>query len=343
MGANTGIQWTHTPRADGTMAPGFTFNGWEGCQRVSDGCTNCYAETRNARFHAKPTGGATHWGPTAPRLMRSESYWKQPLKWNRDAKREGVRARVFCASLSDVFEDRPDLIEPRARLFRLIEECDSLDFLLLTKRPENMRRLASVWGDEWPSNVWAGCTVEHQEAAEKRILWLCEVPAKVRFLSCEPLLERVDLRSIDMGRALGRVPLQHDPTVTLDALTGHMKGPDDMTDLRVHWVIVGGESGREARPFEIEWARRVIDDCKATGVPVFCKQMGAAPMISADHLSDCRLPDFEWPVGTVFTSAERYRDATYLGRHVKLDDSHGGDWSEWPDAFKVREFPEVAR
>ena len=308
MGENSNIQWTT-----------HTASFWEGCAKVSDGCKHCYAETRNARFHAKADGGATHWGVDAPRLMRSESYWKQPLKWNKEAKASGVRQRVFCASLSDVFEDRPDLIEPRARLFRLIEECDWLDWQLLTKRPENMMRLAKVWGDKWPDNVWAGCTVENQEAAEKRILWLCEVPAVVRFLSCEPLLERVDLRNVDMKPILklDRDPSPHAPMCMLDALTGHMKGPDDMMDFKIHWVIVGGESGKDARPFHLQWARRIVADCKATGAAVFVKQLGAN---ARDGVGS-----YDWHVNVV------------------CRDSHGGDWSEdaWPQELRVREFPIV--
>lgn len=265
MGENSDIQWTD-----------HTFNPWEGCQRVSPGCENCYAEARNARFHPRADGGPSHWGPSAQRLMRSPAYWKQPEKWNREAKRDGVRRRVFCASLADVFEDRPELVDTRARLFQLIEECDGLDWLLLTKRPQNMLRLASVWGDEWPSNVWAGTTVEDQRRADERIRELASVPAVVRFLSCEPLIEAVDLARPD-----------------------------------VDWVIVGGESGRGARPFHVEWAADIVKSCRAVGAAPFVKQMGARPFDGARMLS--------------------------------LRDSHGGDWDEWPAELRVREFPEARK
>ena len=265
MGENSDIQWTD-----------HTFNPWEGCQRVSPGCEHCYAETRNARFHPRADGGPSHWGPRADRLMRSPAYWKQPEKWNREAKRDGGRRRVFCASLSDVFEDRPELVSPRARLFRLIEECDALDWLLLTKRPENMLRLAAVWCGKWPANVWAGTTVEDQRRADERIPELLRVPAVVRFLSCEPLLEAVDV-----------------------------------SNSGIDWIIVGGESGRGARDFHLDWADDIVKQCRGIGAAPFVKQMGAVP----------------------FNGDERF----------PLRDSHGGDWDEWPAELRVREFPQLRR
>lgn len=208
--------------------------------------------------------------------MRSPAYWKQPEKWNREAKRDGVRRRVFCASLADVFEDRPDLVSPRARLFRLIEECDALDWLLLTKRPENMLRLAAVWCGKWPANVWAGTTVEDQRRADERIPELLRVPAVVRFLSCEPLLEAVDV-----------------------------------SNSGIDWIIVGGESGRGARDFHLDWADDIVKQCRGIGAAPFVKQMGAVP----------------------FNGDERF----------PLRDSHGGDWDEWPAELRVREFPQLRR
>ena len=173
MGQNTEIAWTDA-----------TFNPWIGCSKVSDGCRNCYAEvdTFARRERAR---GLELWGPKAARHVTSESYWKQPLKWDREARAAGVRRRVFCASMADVFEDRPDLVEPRQRLSDLVLSTPSLDWLLLTKRPENAARLwleAGVTNDAWSDNVWLGTTVEHQAAANKRIPHLLAVPARVRFL-----------------------------------------------------------------------------------------------------------------------------------------------------------------
>lgn len=232
----TKIEWTSAVKPDGTVVPGYTFNAWEGCQKVSPGCANCYAERRDKQYH-----GGEHWGPNGTRKMMSESYWKQPLKWNRDAQAAGERRRVFCSSLADVFEGRPGLVEPRSRLFKLIQKTPNLDWLLLTKRPENIISL-TIWsapGCKPSENIWFGATVENQKE-KRRIDDLRKIPAAVRFLSCEPLLE--DLGNLD--------------------LTG------------IHWLIVGGESGPNARPMHPKWARSLRDQCQAAGVPFFFKQWG---------------------------------------------------------------------
>lgn len=187
MGETTEISWTHS-----------TFNPWTGCEKVSPGCANCYAEADAHRW------GKDVWGPEAKREKRTESYWRQPLKWNEKAKASRKPWRVFCASQSDVFEDRRDLDADRSRLFRLIEATPALTWLLLTKRPENVKRLApSLWlpgvatgeSGKWPENVWLGTTVEDQARADERIPHLMRVPARVRFVSGEPLLEGVVLPS----------------------------------------------------------------------------------------------------------------------------------------------------
>src|SRR5688572_29932027 len=132
--AITKIEWTATVRPDGTVSPGYTFNPWRGCAKVSPGCTHCYAETLSKR---NPAVLGT-WGKDGVRAIGSDAYWRQPLAWNRAAKQAGERRRVFCASLADVFEDRPDLVGPRHRLVDLIQLTQHLDWLLLTKRPENI-------------------------------------------------------------------------------------------------------------------------------------------------------------------------------------------------------------
>jgi len=155
--------------------------------------------------------------------------------------------RVFCASMADVFEDRADLVEPRARLFELIDNTPFLDWLLLTKRPENLERF-------YPSeflNVWLGVTAENQEQADKRIPKLVQAPAAIKFVSCEPLLEKVDLELRGRNYGIGNE--------------------------YINWVIVGGESGPKARPFEWVWARDIRDQCKQVGVPFFMKQGGGWP------------------------------------------------------------------
>lgn len=231
MGRETKIAWTHA-----------TFNPWWGCLKVSPGCANCYAEAFDRR-----TGGA-HWGPaeTTTRRFFGEKHWNQPRRWNEEAKRDGIRRRVFCASMADVFEKNATLLEERARLWALIRETPELDWLLLTKRPERIRHeLPADWGHGF-RNVWLGTTVENREQLALRVSELQAVPAAVRFLSCEPLLE---------GIAAELVPYLR--TRTID------------------WVIVGGESGPKSRPFELGWAFDLVAACERFKIACFVKQLGA--------------------------------------------------------------------
>ena len=263
MGEGTSIEWAH-----------HTFNPWRGCTKVSAGCTNCYAETLSKR---NPAVLGT-WGPSGTRVIASEAAWRQPVQWDRKAKAAGERHRVFCASMADVFEDRPELAEPRKRLLQLIDDTPNLDWMLLTKRPENVRRLlleASNGGVEdfrHVPNVWLGTSVEDQKAADERIPQLLSVRAAVRFLSCEPLLGPVDLTALPWERLpSAREAGVRSPVRCLNALTA---GTKSATPWNVSWVIVGGESGPKARPMHPEWARRLRDDCTAAGVPFFFKQWG---------------------------------------------------------------------
>lgn len=229
MAKDSKIEWTH-----------HTFNPWWGCERVSAACKNCYAEAWARRL------GMDLWSKGAPRRVMSDSYWRQPLAWNLEARAASRRDRVFCASMADVFEKRKDLDVSRQRLWRLIDETPNLDWLLLTKRPEQVGQLVP-WVHVWPNNVWLGTTVETQRWAEKRIPLLLEQPAIVSFLSCEPLLG-----SMDLTRWLKRD--HHEP--------------------RISWIIVGGESGHRARPMNPDWARALRDQCKAHGVAFHFKQWG---------------------------------------------------------------------
>lgn len=256
MGENSKIAWTT-----------HTFNPVKGCAKVSEGCKHCYAEADTKRY------GLKVWGPTAPRIRTTAENWKKPRRWHREALAAGVRARVFCASWADVGEDHPDWIEPRRDLVKLIEETTALDWLLLTKRPENLVRLFrdAGWSGAWPGHVWAGATVENQGQAERRIPHLLEVPAAVRFLSCEPLLE-----SIDLTRVRANV-------IPLDALRGGWGVPRNNggplpNHPRISWVICGGESGPRARPFDLAWARSLRAQCDAAGAAFFFKQTGARPV-----------------------------------------------------------------
>lgn len=265
MSENSKIEWTD-----------HTFNPWEGCTKVSPGCANCYAEARNHRF------GLDNWGKGKPR--RRTKTWGEPVKWNRDSRQSLVsrRPRVFCASLADWLDDEVP-IEWLADLLKLIHDTPNLDWLLLTKRPENWaQRFYDVitWcPDEWdgddcpawvhwfqhwlidhrpPDNVWLGTTVENQEYAEKRIPELLKIPARVRFLSCEPLLEEIQIAE----------------------WLPHYTEPGRCKHQRIHWVIAGGESGTKKRRFEADWARSLRDQCDTAAF--FMKQIDKVQPIPDD-------------------------------------------------------------
>ena len=220
MAATTKIAWVDA-----------TQNFWIGCSKVSAGCKNCYAiPIAKQRKWAK-------WGVNEPRHITSVAYWKQPYAWNRKALKNGKRLRVFCASLADVFDSHPDLVEPRERMWKVIRETRCLDWLLLTKRPENIASmLPPDWGDGYP-NVWLGTSVEDMRVAH-RIDTLRTIPAAIRFVSYEPAL-----------------------------------GPLDQADLRgVQWLICGAESGPNYRTMDETWAIAMRDKCKREGVTFFFKQ-----------------------------------------------------------------------
>ncbi len=241
MGASTKIAWCD-----------MTFNPWIGCQKVSAGCAHCYAETWAKRW------GRSNWGPAGTRQQTAN--WGDLFKWNREALREGVRRRVFCGSLCDVFEDHPTCNELRPSLWRVIRECRALDWLLLTKRPENIvRMLPPGFTAAKAPHVWFGASVENQAMADLRVPQLLAVPAAGRFLSCEPLLGPIDLGYRGAGGpARGWLRRQHGAAGSLPH--------------QVDWVIVGGESGAGFRPMALEWARSLREQCAAAGAAFFFKQ-----------------------------------------------------------------------
>lgn len=256
MSANTKIEW-----AD------HTFNPWEGCQNVGPGCDNCYAEARNARFAG---GQAINWGPGAPRRRTSAKNWQLPVKWNADAAAKGIRYRVFCASLADVFDNEVPA-EWRHHLWDLIESTPNLDWLVLTKRIGNARPMMSHMLDRasgWmpPDNFWLGATVVNQEEADRDIPKLLATPAAKRFLSMEPLLGDVRLGSW----------LQRSPSAAFEAgkVTNAMPAWTRLGSTAIDWVIAGGESGPGARPMHPDWARTLRDQCQTAGVPFLFKQWG---------------------------------------------------------------------
>lgn len=294
-----------------------TFNPWEGCQKVGPGCDNCYAEARNARFAG---GTAINWGPGSPRRRTSVSNWNLPKKWNEqlfcecpDCGTRGnalamaqynpligcrhpspapARRRVFCSSLADVFDNAVDP-QWRIDLWDLIDATPNLDWMLLTKRVGNVRDMVPLrWlqPGAWPAHVRIGATIVNQPEADRDIEKLLALPCP-NFLSMEPLLGPVDL-----GQALSQALAHIRAGRTLD------------------WVIVGGESGPGARQFDIAWARSLVAQCKAAGVAVHVKQLGANP-------------------APLLVEAGSVRERLFL-KHKK-----GGDPAEWPVDLRVKEFP----
>ena len=236
---NSGINWTD-----------HTANFWWGCMKVSEGCKNCYAETLSKRY------GKQIWGsPTNTSREHKVGIWKDILKWDDEAGRDGIRRRVFVSSMSDFFEDHPQVSDWRVSAMEVIENLKNLDVLMLTKRPENAERFLARWYDDFPAHVWMGTTVENQKQADLRIPQLVYIPAKVHFLSVEPMLEKIDL---DLrGKNYG---IDH-PTYSED----------------VNWVIVGGESGHGCRSFDWDWARDIKKQCADADIAFWMKQGGGHP------------------------------------------------------------------
>lgn len=311
MAKNTKIEWCD-----------HSFNPWVGCTKISPGCDNCYAERWACRF------GTVGWGAKANRRKTSAQNWRQPIQWNRQAEIQfnawerfktdynlsdsemivrgfikPRRPRVFCGSLCDVFDNAvPD--EWRVELFELMSTTPHLDWLLLTKRIGNVMEMLERcaikieshpdWSDEgnpphaalrdwlanWfllrlaPKNIWLGATICNQEEADRDIPKLLATPAAVRFVSMEPLLG-----SVDLAQACAKYHWTDGDGVECVAMPRHLD-----------WVIVGGETGKHARPLHPDWVRNLRDQCRSAGVPFCFKQWGMwAP---AEALIDELIGDF---------------------------------------------------
>jgi protein gp37 len=309
MAENSHIEWCD-----------HTFNPWMGCTRVSEGCKHCYAETMMDHRYGK-----VKWGPQGTRVRTVDQYWKQPLKWNKlvwvqcsvcnwrglyDA--EGLcpgcmhpmvrvmktaRQRVFCASLADIFEDHPQLANWRGELFQLIEQTPNLDWLILTKRPEKIFSLgtdaAGEIFDNWlmrQKNVWLGTSIEDQKTADKRIPELLKICAHVRFISCEPMLQKINL-----GPAVNEI----------------------------EWVICGGESGPDARAMNPDWARSLRGQCQAAQVPFFFKQWGEWAPAEAFQISESSTFKHK-PMDMNGTMMYR------VGKGMAGRLLDGREWRDWP-------------
>jgi protein gp37 len=237
----TGIEWTDE-----------TFNPWQGCTKVSAGCLNCYAETI-AKRNLRGEGFNVKWGKGQARIRNSSEYWQKPLAWEKKAQKTGKRIKVFAASMADVFDEE---VDPswRTDFWNVVRQTPTLDWQVLTKRPQNiLGMIPSDWEEGW-NNVWLGTSVEDQKRADETIPILSSVPAKVRFLSVEPLLGPVSLKLEKIG-----------------------------------WVICGGESGHGYRLMKPEWALSVRDQCIVSKTPFFFKQWGTARKEFAGRLLEGRI------------------------------------------------------
>ncbi|MBW3663549.1 MAG: phage Gp37/Gp68 family protein [Actinobacteria bacterium] len=327
MSDGSKIEWTDA-----------TWNPVTGCDRVSPGCDNCYALTGARRWKAMGNpryqldGDPRTSGPGFGVALHADKL-DQPLRWSKPR-------RIFVNSTSDLFHPRiPE--EFIARVFATMAAAPQHTFQVLTKRPKRMhallggdyaaglqtllevahdeREAQALYDADWPlPNVWLGVSVEDAQRADERIPALIDTPAAVRFLSCEPLLGRLDLRDYLHGPGIcercggsGSVPVLGGgamcPACEYD--NARWMGPSP-----IQWVIVGGESGPGARPMDVAWARTIVGQCQAAGVPVFVKQLGSRPF----HHVVAGVTD--WPIS----------------RHSK-----GGDPEEWPTDLRVREWPEA--
>ncbi|SFU70632.1 DUF5131 family protein [Alicyclobacillus macrosporangiidus] len=345
MGNKSAIEWTDA-----------TWNPVTGCSKVSAGCTNCYAERLSHRFGwtTKP------WNATyaAENVRLHPDRLEEPLKWKKPR-------RVFVNSMSDLFHEQVPLefiaevfnvmacaTAACGKNHKHDEECwtgEPHTFQILTKRPERMMRvineeLPDYVGHYWPGdrplclalelnwplpNVWLGVSAENQEAADERIPFLLKTQAAVRFVSCEPLLGPVNLRDIDLGTN------GHGLRFQLDSLTGWSRGSDEQTGRhrvsrndefgRIDWVIVGGESGPNARPMHPEWARSLRDQCQAAGVAFLFKQWGEwAPV----HELRCNEPGI---CGRQWYNFDPDTAVCRIGKRAAGRLLDGRTWDEYPE------------
>lgn len=229
MAENSNISWTH-----------HTFNPVIGCTKVSAACDFCYAEDHANKWEPLVTWGKP--GQKAKLRRTSPTNWKKPFSWDKTAKQTGIRTRVFCASLADVFDNDWD-DETRRDLWDVISATRSLDWLLLTKRPQNVSEMLPKYYNDagWWKNVWLGTTTENQTEFDRRWPLIKASRAGVHFISYEPALSPL---------SLANVPRNQMPS----------------------WVICGGESGPNRRPFNIEWAEQIKSQCEQFNIPFFFKQ-----------------------------------------------------------------------
>lgn len=323
MATNSKIEWTEA-----------TWNPVVGCARVSAGCDHCYAVTMTHRLEAM---GQPKYAGLTVLNGRGERHFNGVVRCDEAALGKTLRHKkpkvYFVNSMSDLFH-RDVSVDFIALVFMEMHFGRRHTYQILTKRPDRMadvmpavrermlELLTQAMGGnsgivEWPlPNVWLGTSVENQAAADERIPHLLKCPAAVRFLSCEPILGPVDLVSW--------LPYEAN------------RGWNGVMRPKLNWVIVGGESGKGARPCNIDWIRSIVSQCKAAGVPCFVKQLGRSFLLRNDRISD-------WPRdGDGLIDVDWYPDQeVYQGdlAQFRLNDPKGGDPSEWPEDLRVREFP----
>ena len=288
MGVSTKIEWCH-----------HTWSPWHGCTRVSPGCQHCYAE----RLSIRNPDVLGQWGPKGTRVVSKS--WSKPIVWSRSARKSGERRRIF-PSLCDWLEDRPELVEPREFFAATIEASANLDWLLLTKRPGNIGLADDAFGWDTrahglPPNVWHGTSVEDQERAASRLDDLLKTRSIFHWVSAEPLLGPLNLAPW-MGIIHEDQIGASNPDQTYIFHDPWMAGID--------WVVIGGESGPNARPCDLSWVRSIIEQCQLDRVSVYVKQLGSNP--------------------------------TEGGKRVPgIRDPKGGDINEWPIDLRIREMPNL--
>lgn len=318
MGDKSAIEWTEA-----------TWNPWQGCHKVSPGCKHCYMYREKKQYGQNPAV-----------VIRSKPHtFSMPLRLKDPA-------RVFTCSWSDFFIEEADGWRDEA--WEIIRSTPHLTYQVLTKRPERMagrlpwhRRLEHTAGvsfvteDPWP-NVWLGVSVEDQATADERIPLLLQTPAAVRWVSYEPALGPVDLSALDGGGGYRYNALCAGPPF------GHYEG-----GTRVDWIVVGGESGPGARPFDLAWTRQTIEQGRAAGVPVFVKQLGGQPRGWCRWRSHRDSPPAWLDKDGVLPSISGQPAHDLCHAHEdswwsctwRLRDRKGGDPQEWPSDLRVREYP----
>lgn len=343
--AESTIGWLHPPPGLGPAPagtpgmPGYTVNFWNGCAKADAGCTNCYAERRAERhllqiFRDAAAAGQPVWGPNAPRHIKTgralHALHRDIARWNREAEAAGERRLVFGGSQMDWLEDRRDLDAPRRELIAAIEASPWLQWIQLTKRPENFARLVPEWAVKGcPANVWFGISASNQQTLDDKLEAFRAVPARFKVISGEPLIGMVDWREA-------------------------LKIPG------LVWLILGGESGGrdKVRGCIVDAIAAGVDQARDRGVACFVKQLGAVVFGAPDCLACADKPHrarctacgdrvervLVARTGRLCPEADRdlAEGATYR-RLLHLVHPKGEDPLEWPRRVQVQEFPTGAR